>query len=113
MTSPLIVWAHKGRVVDLPTWWAELDNDEILPALSDHGTWSGLAFAGSSSSCRPETLVNTDEYAQYDNERAGGRYELIVMVVDPEDSDPGNAPSGLLVSDPITVDLESGVPRLP
>ncbi|WP_129782975.1 RNA polymerase sigma factor [Promicromonospora panici] len=111
MTFPLIVWVHEGRVVDLPTYWAEHANDETLRALSDYGTWSGPAYAGSSSSCRADTLVD-DEFPQYENERAGGRYELIVIVADLEDPDPENAPRGLLVSDPITVDLGSGVPRL-
>ncbi|MFC8798695.1 RNA polymerase sigma factor [Promicromonospora sp. NPDC057138] len=115
MTWPLIVWAHEGKVVDLPSYWHEAANDETPQALADHGTWTGLAYAGNSSRCRADTLVEDSEnpLGEYDNERAGGRYELLAIVGDPEVSDPDDGRSGLLVSDPITVDLDSGVAPLP
>ena len=58
MSSPLIVWAYDGRVVDLGTGWHEADPD-VSVALSDDGAWSGAARAGNSTSCREETLVPT------------------------------------------------------
>ena len=101
ITWPLIVWAHEGRVVDLGTGWNEADPD-VSRALSDHGTWSGAARAGSSTSCREDTLV-PDSFGEYRNERPGAEYELLVVF----------AHEGLLVSDPVTVDLSSGVAQSP
>ncbi|WP_369370724.1 RNA polymerase sigma factor [Promicromonospora sp. Populi] len=56
-----------------------------------------------------DTLVDPDEYPAhvYDNERAGGRYELIALVADPAVNDVDNR-DAFLVSDPVTVDLDSG-----
>ncbi|MGW2092019.1 RNA polymerase sigma factor [Promicromonospora sukumoe] len=101
ITSPLIVWAHEGRVIDLATGWREADPD-VSRALSDHGTWTGAAAAGDSTSCRPDTYV-AEEFGEYRNERPGAEYELLVLL----------AYDGLLVSDPITVDLDSGVAPAP
>ena len=42
MSSPLIVWAYDGRVVDLGTGWHEADPD-VSVALSDDSAWSGAA----------------------------------------------------------------------
>ena len=106
MTSPLIVWAHDGRIVDLPTHWSDLNNDEAPQALVEQGTWTGPAGAGNASSCRADTLV--EDTRRYDNERAGGRYELLAIVADPADFQ-----DAFLVSDPITVDLDSGVAPMP
>ena len=116
MTFPLIVWTHEGRIVDLPRYWAEAANDEAPPALLEHGTWTGLASEGNASSCRADTLVGADDdpTSYYDNERAGGRYELIAIVADPDRaSDPADDARRLLVSDPVTVDLDSGVAPSP
>jgi hypothetical protein len=116
MTTPEIVWAHEGRVVDFPNFWREAANDGAAQALGDRGTWTGPAYAGSSSSCRADTLIEPEEpempVYEYDNERAGGRYELYAIVADPftSESDPTTK---FLVSDPITVDLDSGVPPSP
>ncbi|WP_369370723.1 RNA polymerase sigma factor [Promicromonospora sp. Populi] len=116
MAFPLIVWAYEGRIVDLPTWWAEAANSEAPPALLEHGTWTGLASADNASSCRADTLVGppNDPASHYDNERAGGQYELIAIVSDPSvtDNDHGD-PYPFLVSDPVNVDLDSGVAPSP
>jgi RNA polymerase sigma factor (sigma-70 family) len=97
ITSPLIVWAHEGRVVDLRTGWGENDPD-VSRALYDHGTWSGAAGAGNATSCREDTFV-ADSPGTYRNERPGAEYELLAVA----------RYQGLQVSDPITVDLASGV----
>jgi len=112
MTYPLIVWAHEGRIVDLPRYWTEADNDETPGALVEHGTWTGSASTGNASSCRAETLVRkeTSLASYYDNERAGGQYELIAILGDPvRADDPKEDARRILVSDPVTVDLDSGV----
>ncbi|MDR7382932.1 RNA polymerase sigma factor [Promicromonospora iranensis] len=112
MTWPLIVWTHEGRIVDLPDYWREAANDEAPPELVEHGTWTGLASTGNASTCRADTLVGTADVpsSYYDNERAGGRYELMVIVADPHTGDdPELDDRRLLVSDPVTVDLDSGV----
>ncbi|MFD7021255.1 RNA polymerase sigma factor [Promicromonospora sukumoe] len=101
ISSPLIVWAHEGRVVDLGAGWREADPDVSL-ALSDHGTWSGAAVAGGSTSCLEDTLV-PGSLGDYQNERPGAEYELLVVL----------SYEGLLLSDPVTVDLDSGVAPAP
>ncbi|WP_454850985.1 RNA polymerase sigma factor [Promicromonospora soli] len=109
MTTPEIVWAHEGRVVDLFDFWNEIADDEASRALGDQGTWTGPAYAGSASSCRADTLIESEmPVYEYNNERAGARYELYAIVADPftSESDPTTK---FLVSDPITVDLDSGV----
>ncbi|WP_285107640.1 SigE family RNA polymerase sigma factor [Promicromonospora sp. MEB111] len=116
MTYPLIVWAHEGRIVDLPSYWREAANVEAPGALVDHGTWTGSASADNASTCRAETLVEGESAmdSYYDNERAGGRYELIAIVGDPvRADDPEEDAKRLLVSDPVTVDLDSGVAPAP
>ena len=113
MTYPLIVWAHEGRVVDLGTGWNEAGND-VAGALSDGGTWTGTANAGSSTSCRADTLVESEmPVYEYDNERVGAKYELFAVVSDSPARDADKGGAALLVSDPITVDLDSGVVPLP
>jgi hypothetical protein len=110
MTSPVIVWAHDGRIVDLTTAWAEADAD-ISRILSEEGSWSGSALAGSASACRADTLQGGFPEV-YDNVRPGARYELRVVL----DDVTSRAEAGgvaLQISDPITVDLESGVPPAP
>lgn len=73
-----------------------------------------MAYTGNESRCRADTLVGAQDNisSYYDNERAGGHYELIVIVADPsvEHSEDNDA---LLVSDPVTVDLDSGVAPVP
>ncbi|GAA2236774.1 hypothetical protein GCM10010413_41550 [Promicromonospora sukumoe] len=101
ITSPLIVWAHEGRVVDLGAGWREADPD-VSRSLSDDGTWSGAAVAGGSTSCLEDTLV-PESLGEYRNERPGAEYELLVVL----------SYEGLLLSDPVTVDLDSGVAPAP
>ncbi|MFD7308273.1 RNA polymerase sigma factor [Promicromonospora sp. NPDC059942] len=116
MTYPLIVWAHEGKIVDLPRYWTEAANDEAPGVLVERGTWTGSATTGNASSCRAETLVRKehDLASYYDNERAGGRYELIAIVGDPvRADDPKEDARRILVSDPVTVDLDSGVAPSP
>ena len=109
MTSPLIVWVHEGRVVDLGTGWREGD-PEVSQALVEEGAWSGQATAVNSTSCREETVVPDNILGVYDNERPGAHYELRVVTSTSAGHPDRNA---LLVSDPITVDLDSGVAPLP
>ncbi|GHH69276.1 RNA polymerase sigma factor [Promicromonospora soli] len=112
MTSPLIVWAHDGRVVDLGTGWREADA-EISWALSEDGAWSGPATAGNSTTCREETLVADNPMGdEYDNERPGASYELRVVMSDGSAS-AADGKADLLVSDPVTVELDSGVAPAP
>jgi len=109
MTSPLIVWAHEGRVVDLGNGWREGD-PEVSQALVEEGAWSGQATAVNSTSCREETRVPDNILGEYDNERPGAHYELRVVTSTSAGHPDRNA---LLVSNPITVDLDSGVAPLP
>jgi RNA polymerase sigma factor (sigma-70 family) len=109
LTAPIIVWAYEGRVVDLATGWNEAD-PEVSRALSDQGTWSGTARAGNSTSCLEDTFVPSS-IADYDNDRPGARYELRVVVGDASHTETGG--SELMISDPITVDLDSGVAPAP
>ena len=111
MTSPLIVWAHDGRVVDLGAGWREADS-EISSALSEEGSWSGPASAGNSTTCLEDTFVE-GSLGDYDNERPGASYELRVVMSDSSASGQADGQSGLLVSDPFTVDLDSGVAPAP
>jgi RNA polymerase sigma factor (sigma-70 family) len=110
LMPPRIVWAHEGRVVDLSIGSPEPDS-EISRALSEHGAWSGTTRAGNSTSCREDTYV-PDTFGEYANERPGARYELRLVAGDTTmTAAPGGA--GLMISDPITVDLDSGVPPSP
>jgi RNA polymerase sigma factor (sigma-70 family) len=112
MTSPLIVWAYGGRVVDLGTGWREAD-PEISWALSEDGAWSGPATAGNATTCREETLEADSLLGEdYDNERPGASYELLVVMSDGSAS-AADGKADLLVSDPVTVDLDSGVAPAP
>jgi RNA polymerase sigma factor (sigma-70 family) len=112
ITAPLIVWAHDGRVVDLGTGWREMDSD-VSSALSQEGSWSGSATAGNATTCLEDTLVEGGVGDEYDNERPGASYELRVVMSDGSASGQADGQSGLLVSDPFTVDLESGVAPAP
>jgi RNA polymerase sigma factor (sigma-70 family) len=107
ITSPLIVWAHEGRVVDLGVGWAEADT-EVSRALSEDGAWSGPATALNSTACREDTLV-ADSLGDYDNERQGGTYELRVVISDGSTAARADGRDDLVVSEPITVKLDSGV----
>ncbi|GAA4699636.1 RNA polymerase sigma factor, sigma-70 family [Promicromonospora umidemergens] len=112
MTSPLIVWAQDGRVVDLGTGWREMDS-EVSSALSEEGAWSGPATAGNSTTCLEDTLVEGGVGDEYDNERPGASYELRVVMTDSSASGQADGQPDLLVSDPATVDLDSGVASAP
>ena len=107
MTSPLIVWVHEGRVVDLGTGWREGDQ-EISQALVEEGPWSGQATAVNSTSCREETVV-PDKFSAYTTTTAGAlraaRRDQHLGGASRQERPP--------VSDPITVDLDSGVAPLP
>jgi RNA polymerase sigma factor (sigma-70 family) len=111
MSAPLIVWAHDGRVVDLGAGWQEADS-EVSWALSEDGSWSGPATAGNSTACREETLV-AGSIGDYDNERPGAGYELRVVMADSSAPARADGKTDLLVSDPFTVDLDSGVAPAP
>ncbi|MEU4387218.1 SigE family RNA polymerase sigma factor [Promicromonospora sp. NPDC023805] len=111
ITTPVIVWAHDGRIVDLTTAWAESDAD-VSRALSETGSWSGSALAGSSSACRADTLQDGSFPEQYDNVRPGAHYELRV-VLDGVSGSGASSEVALHISAPITVDLESGAPPAP
>lgn len=111
ITSPRIVWAHEGRVVDLGVGWNEAD-PEVSQALSDRGTWSGPATAENFTACREDTLV-PNSLGNYDNEREGATYELYVVLSDGSTAARADGVEDLVVSDPITVDLDSGVAPAP
>lgn len=112
MTSPVIVWAHDGRIVDLTTAWSEAD-ETVSRALSEQGSWSGSALAGSWSACRADTLQDGGFPERYDNVRPSARYELRVVLDDVTGRGAKAGGEALQISDPITVDLESGVPPAP
>jgi RNA polymerase sigma factor (sigma-70 family) len=114
ITDPFVLWIHEGRVVDfVGAGWH--GGGLVQAALFEAGTWSGTASAENSTSCREETYIpNSFPIGElYANERQGAGYELRVAAVELRAQKRSDGATPLVISDSITVDLDSGVAPAP